>query len=924
MAVTNNEKFIQIFDDYLLSLKSTLTNEDIEAEALPKCWSQFQKEQLNFHQQLNNLSNYDVKTIQDISGALSGVLERTKEVENTFRTTLDKRNHQANQSIVKELRSIADLFRTGDDAQGMQKFGVTIPDGDGRVAGDVFGALWKVKKEPRIDDVGRLSFYNQSSQCVSTPFQKAFAIELAMVKTVCKALESGNQELAFVEFRELPYRLKKEVYLLLAQKKSPASPEIETGRKCFFNLNGLGVEKGVTIECLKTLETKLGKDYSNASDLNIVVMLQLDLREALEGKGEKENLLLSQIVESQKKETEFFETLRMTQQTVLRRLADMSTKMQEQMEGGQKEVTSLKEKMIEMQLNFGVKEGMLQAEFESRIERLTEKLSQRNLLPLKIEKLELAEEGLLNLPKPTLAEAFADYVHEKCPDYEVKDVKEFIDEGKDLVEKIQNGQAASIPIGERKRKMVPLVWYMLYFSVCKNQGFSQGTIVFRDPGHAISKFFLACGQPAVYPRQSSHFPKRLLPTFFEGEEKITSYGIDIPQDHKNGLPANKQTVNFCPIQTKDKLDWSFFKPEEWGLGDWYQFMRHTWDYIATRPAHMLGEPNGPDDRKEHLPAKLKEEFKKIYAEATGQNTAPDDVKTFGIAGAKAVFETMLNDEEISDEIKTKIENFLKTLRKKYDYLDARNGKEAMLGESFINGKPPQPNLHTSILESDLIKLQTKDAQVRVKNAAYGKELLSALSTLKERLPLENEKKNQVDEVAAGFRMVREDSASLLDQTQIFAQVNKDLEDNIKVSVDKREFKDAQALYEYLLKVETFAHLQGQEKEQAVLRLITMLQHGAKADLIRQLEQWYEQPIQGVHIKQVTSSRASHTVATISVDMNKDPIISINQLFELIGSDHENQLFYREKPYALIKGSMEIDFNQQRTLMKAAIIDVAKA
>lgn len=525
----------------------------------------------------------------------------------------------------------------------------------------------------------------------------------------------------------------------------------------------------------------------------------------------------------------------------------------------------------------------------------------------------------------TLEEKFAEYVHSKCPNYQVDQAKRFIAEGKKLVEEIQNGQAAFIPPEKRKDLLASLVWYMLFYAVGKNQGFNQGTIVFRDPGYAICKFALQCQD--VYPRESTHFKDRLLPTFFNGEEKTTTYGIDFPFGSKSdlpnlkpGLPGQKQTVNFCPIESKDGLHWSFFKPEDWGLSDLYQFLGHAWDYLATRPAHFFGNPNGEEDRKEHLPIEIEKDFLAIYSKATQTQNIPDDVKKFGIAGVNAILEAMLKDENCKF-LKEEIEKLLSKLSKNYDNLNVQKGKESTLSESFINGRDPKPRKSESRSSEELAMLKKMDALALVKHAVNGAELKRALAALQQMSPMETLIKDPIPDIARGFFLDKNNPKSLFDKDKIFAQVNKDLT-RTDFKIDDVKFENADKIYNYLGNVEPFAKMQA-GKEQEILRFMTLLQQGVGADLWGQLCNWYQQQAQGVIVCECGSNDKS-AVYSVSVITGQHPTIAMKKLYKLMGADESVKAFYRnEGPYTYLQGALVIDYNQKQTRVSCTISNEAK-
>jgi hypothetical protein len=852
---------IQIFSNSLNSIQTAL---DKGQKLTPEYLAQFQKSQIEFYRQIPNLTASDVQALESICSELKDVIEKTRQIE--IRFTMEKTNGASHESMVKILGSIADDFRSGEENRALVTFKRSVPDGDGSVAGDIYGCMWKVLGRPDYGDIGRLSFNNWANDRNSTPSQKALAVEMAMVSVITKALEKGQIQRAYAEFHELPYRMKEAILLLLSQRQSSIS-DVEAGRKWFFDLNGHNIEPKAKIGCLIAYQDALEKAYSHFSDGDQLRMLTQEFQE-------KERIFASALKQSHDAKWGLYELLQTTHTAAIEKLQKMQGEQNTQL---LKQIASLQSQNYDQNLKVTkFEERIRQLELENQ--QMKAKLNESNFFEEK--KVEQVDPE-----KPIGIEEFVQFAQKQSPQYTIEDLTKFITQGKNLVAKIQNGEAASIPTEARINEIVPLFWYMFYFAVSKKQGFKQGTIVFRDPGHAIAKFFLECGKKlSVYDRSSSHFTDRRIPTFFDGKEITRTFGIDTP-----GLPGDKQTVHFAPIQTKDGLDWTFIKPEDWGLGDCYQFMGHTWDFCRTRIAHLRGQPAGPEDRKEHILPEIKKEFQEIYALAVPDKKIPEDVKKFGIAGMKAVFQGMLNDDDLSSEIQTKMSKFLEMLHSKYDYLNTRNGDEAMLGMSFISGADPQPRLHQSLrLDSDQLEEEhLRDAQMRVKYAVTKEELADGISSLRQKAPLTRKQFTAVD-------------ASFDKQSIILGMAKQMQHFTIQLTVDGQpRTETAESLFELLSKT--------QSDEQA-LRLMAMMQEKSSWAILMQLDQWFAQPNYGVVLKQLPAVK-------IDVQTGSYPKMKLTLDVKLVTTDATKPVYDKEI-FSNIEGQLEVDFNGQTETITA--------
>lgn len=873
--MTSVKNYLQTFSNSLVSMQSTLEQGQ---KPTPESLEQFQKNQIEFFRQITNLSDSDIQNLDQICTGLKGVIEKMRLIETRF--TLEKKNGIAEEIQVKVLRSIADTFRFGDEDKALDTFTRCISDREDSLAGDVYGCLWKVRGRPDYGDFGRISFNNRADNAKSSTLQKALAVEMAMIGVICKALEKGQTERAYAEFHELPSRMKEAILRLMAQKQLFVS-DLEAREKSFFVHT---VETKAKIGELNAYQDSLEKSYSHFSDSDHLRMLQQEFQQ-------KENIFFTTLKQTHDTKWELLELLQTTHATALQKLQKMQAEQN----------TQLLHQIATLQ-NHASEQNHTMKCFEEKIRELELENLQLKTKMHENGSLEKKNIEVVVDPEEVPIGQFAEFVKRECPSYNIENVMKFIEQGKSLVEKIQNGQAALIPIKERKKEMVSLVWYMLYFAVCKKQGFRQGTIVFRDPGHAIAKFFLECGHLFIYPRPSTHFTDRLLPTFFAEKYRTTSYGIDILQDNQTGLPGNKQTVLFSPIESQDGLDWTFFKPENWGFGDSYQKMGHAWDYFTSRWAHLMGNPNGPHDRKEHILPDTRTAFERIYFQAvSGDNANPDGVKKFGIAGMKAVFEGMLNDSDLSEDIKVKMRQFLSELQSKYDYLDTRKGHEAILGSSFILGSIPQENMHQSMQLESLERERLKDAQMRVKNAVHKSELAQGLAILSEKAPLTIKKLNFGDGMNDSFRTDLQSFQSNLDKNLIFKALHEEMQNfNVQLLVDGQQYENVEAVYEQLSKT----------SEDTALRLMAMMQKQTAKNILLQLEQWFAQPSCGVALQQMPD-------VTIDLQTGPNPTMEMTLLFRLVTIDATKPV-YDKVFFENIEGKMKIDSSQQTNTISARV------
>lgn len=165
-----------------------------------------------------------------------------------------------------------------------------------------------------------------------------------------------------------------------------------------------------------------------------------------------------------------------------------------------------------------------------------------------------------------------------------------------------------------------LMWLLTKKGAERGDLFSSGVVKVAGgmiTGKMVEQFLLACGNGKAYSRISTHMGEKL-----KADE--TQYGLDL---RDKGLPAEKHHILFA-AQPDGSI---FIKMEKNGcppfwekgfrtLDNFREFFRHAVSYISSRPpiakiVKFLGLKSSPqgarlEERKEHVPAALKREFKK--------------------------------------------------------------------------------------------------------------------------------------------------------------------------------------------------------------------------------------------------------------------------------------------------------------------------
>ena len=169
--------------------------------------------------------------------------------------------------------------------------------------------------------------------------------------------------------------------------------------------------------------------------------------------------------------------------------------------------------------------------------------------------------------------------------------------------------------------------------------------------------------------------------------------------------------------------------------------------------------------------------------------------------------------------------------------------------------------------------------------------------------------------------------------QLFAQIDIDLKrhhDGMSRFVlgekvyDGTPGNDAQDIYNSLLKLG--------KKPEEILTWMSLLQQGIFASI--EMNIWKDLEIvgpdsgfqvrgQGPFILQRQRER-SHAIREYFIDITKpNPIIKATAYYELIASDIERVAIFREKPYAFLKATVEVNLNTNQTVLSWVVDEVIK-
>jgi hypothetical protein len=286
---------------------------------------------------------------------------------------------------------------------------------------------------------------------------------------------------------------------------------------------------------------------------------------------------------------------------------------------------------------------------------------------------------------------FRDYV-EKTKSYSgvgYEEAKTFVKEGDLFLKRLRSGELKEVTQEKRRIFIIPWTWFLVSKACEKREGFFQGMIVFEDPKHEVANFF----SPAASSRLSSHYPGRV-----EGE----NFGID--ELHK--LPYGFHTVLFGKLKVPDgEGDWTFWKPENFGIESPCEFVFHAIDYCNFKFLKTCNIGFGAFGRDEHLKGKFVEDG--LRMQSAGFPVSCHTVEEWGSAG---VFPTILpylkspeSAHSLSADQKMTLFHYLQSIRS-HDWIHIRSGKEVVISEKADPYKEGKLALFT-LLQKDFSGFQ---------------------------------------------------------------------------------------------------------------------------------------------------------------------------------------------------------------------------
>lgn len=275
---------------------------------------------------------------------------------------------------------------------------------------------------------------------------------------------------------------------------------------------------------------------------------------------------------------------------------------------------------------------------------------------------------------------FKDYVTQHCPGFDVRQAMRLVHEGEEFVQAIQQGK--SIIDEDPTAKLAPFMWYLMYQAVVSKEAFSQGTFVIKDPGHLLEKFFSQ--SKLCYRRWMSHFPSRTTTdSLFKGGHN--TFAIDVEQDGKSGLPANKRTVIWSRLKTIEKGDYTFFKIEDWGFTGLFAKLRHTRDYLLIIPSLVVpswfGKHYKNAYREEYLPPDIYKKYHTLM-KSKGIKHTGRDVTKFGLSAIAHSLAPLAKKCDKSRELLSEIYKSYPDLRD----VKVRTGREVIFRKLFTKSK----------------------------------------------------------------------------------------------------------------------------------------------------------------------------------------------------------------------------------------------
>lgn len=179
------------------------------------------------------------------------------------------------------------------------------------------------------------------------------------------------------------------------------------------------------------------------------------------------------------------------------------------------------------------------------------------------------------------------YYHQNCTPcyYSIDEMFQLIHEGAHLIETIKERNKHHIPCTDQEA--CALAWYLTAQAVLEGEGYCHGMRLI--PGNEIEAFLSS--HPYCHLRISTHY--------VESSNRFAHKGIVL---RNTKLPVNTHTILFGLRFNNSHDVCTFFKLEEHGcppfwqkkfrtVGNFLEFMGHTYDYLRTRKIVVTTKQN---------------------------------------------------------------------------------------------------------------------------------------------------------------------------------------------------------------------------------------------------------------------------------------------------------------------------------------------
>lgn len=302
---------------------------------------------------------------------------------------------------------------------------------------------------------------------------------------------------------------------------------------------------------------------------------------------------------------------------------------------------------------------------------------------------------------------FQTYVASFCCEFKFLDAEKLKTRGLALLESIVDCQkVVDQPIVEESPLAAAsaVTWALTAIALQHGEGFDEGTFVVHGPGADLIFFMLL---PHLKGRYSSHFYNRAIALSIEdvpeglatdslkdaarANQGWQHFGIDVPPDGSNNLPANKQTLVLGRIRMPDDSVGVYIKPEGHGcdITNPLEMISHGMDYVKSQALRRLGDRRAHDEgehkRKEYVPEQIETEFKDLKDHINSMSSASyfdqERLENFGLSEMAKILRAQCSS--LSDA-KTRAQKLLEYLERTYgSSIDARRGREVLIHTSEL-------------------------------------------------------------------------------------------------------------------------------------------------------------------------------------------------------------------------------------------------